>query len=232
MLAIILARAGSKGLPGKNLRPLRGHPLVAWSIDAARRSGLFARIVVSTDGEDIARISKRYGAEVVDRPKKLATDTATPKSAMAHVCQSLAEDGFSATYGVLLQPTSPLRNTDDIAETVKLVTDSGFDSAASFSQAIPHPLRAFVVEQDGRARQADADSDIWRPRQQREPYYHLNGAVYVVRTRDLLSSASGPLLTGSIGAHIMPPERSIDIDTAVDFKIAEALMDDRPEPLQ
>ena len=231
MIAIIPARAGSKALPGKNVRLLRGHPLIAWTIDAALRSGLFERVVVSTDGEEIAKAAVLYGAAVIRRPDELATDTAASKDAVIHACSVLAAEGVKPDHIVLLQPTSPLRTPADILETVTLVTDKGFDSAASISLAVPNPLRAFFMKEDGRLVAAFPEADIWVPRQQHQPCYHLNGAVYVAAAEDMLTP-SAAVLTGSIGGHIMPPERSVDIDTAYDLRIAEVLMEDRPEPRQ
>lgn len=230
MIAIIPARAGSKGLPRKNVCLLRGHPLIAWTIDAAIRSGLFERVVVSTDGEEIARAARRYGATVVRRPDELATDTAASKDAVIHACSVLAAEGVKPHHIVLLQPTSPLRLPEDILETVKLVTEKGYDSAASFFLATPHPLRAFYMEEDGRLVAAFPEAEIWAPRQQHRPCFHLNGAVYVAAAETMLTS-SVAVLTGSIGGHIMPPERSVDIDTAYDFRIAEVLLEGRGEPI-
>ena len=233
MLAVIPARAGSKALPGKNIAPLLGHPLIAWTIDCARQCGLFERIVVTTDGEDIAAISRSYGAEVVMRPDHLATDTASPKDAVIHAYETLQAGGYECEYLALLQPTSPLRRPDDIVACAELVREKGFDTAATFSLAIPHPGRAFHLDQpDNEAVPVHDPDDVWRPRQAWRAQYHLNGAVYVVPTRSLIANKSKQLLLRRIGAHIMSSEQSIDIDTDAELKFAELLMDDRSPPQQ
>ena len=230
MLAIIPARAGSKGLRGKNILPLKGHPLLAWTIDAAFRADVFDRVVVSTDGEEIAAIAERYGASVVRRPENLAQDDSRPKDAVAHAYAELSATGYASQHFCLLQPTSPLRRPSDIQACVSMMNSGNFDSIASFTVASPHPMRAFSISDDLQAARVNDKLDIWGPRQAFIPQYHLNGAVYVVSIAKLLADTGSSFLPGRIGAHIMPYEYSVDIDTAVDFKIAEVLFDNRPPP--
>lgn len=230
MLAVIPARGGSKGLPGKNVASFAGHPLISWTIDCALRCGLFERVVVSTDSPEIERVSKIYGAETVRRPAELATDTASPKDAVVHVCRTLEEVDYRPRYLALLQPTSPLRTVSDIHSCVDLVTKGGFDTAATYSMAIPHPARAYVIKEDGTAEPVLSADDVWLPRQAREPQYHLNGAVYVVEVDRFLADKSKQFLLARIGAHIMAPEQSIDIDTEAELKLAELLLDERQAP--
>ena len=233
MLAIIPARAGSKGLRHKNIFPFANHPLIAWTIDAAQQAELFDRIVVSTDGAGIADVARRYGAQVIVRPDELATDSASPKDAVAHVCKELSRGGYHADEIVLLQPTSPLRTSHDVKACVHLVTASDFDCSASFTVAEPHPERAFIVDPVDGAKPANPDASIWVPRQARRSQYHLNGAVYVVRTKQFLARPDNHFLFGRIGVHLMPACRAIDIDNEIDLKIAEVLLDERqpPEPV-
>jgi CMP-N,N'-diacetyllegionaminic acid synthase len=230
MLAIIPARAGSKGLPGKNVFEFGGHPLIAWTIAVASESQLFSKIVVSTDSPEIGEISMRYGAEVVNRPDELSTDDASPKDAVIHAYHQLADGGYDANHIVLLQPTSPLRQISDLTDCIDLVRSNRFESAASFCPAIPHPFRAFYIADDGTAAPVNSDDDVWLPRQAREPQYHLNGAVYVVKTQSFLANPGKQFLVPAVGAHVMPTKRSIDIDTIADLKMASALMDDREPP--
>lgn len=232
-LGIIPARAGSKGVPGKNVRLLGGHPLIAWTIAAARLSGVLDRIVVSTDGPEIAEVSHRYGAEVMERPAELATDDAPAKGAIRHAVDSLASAGHYASIIVYLQPTSPLHTSDDIIATINLVQERGFDSAASFTVATPHPDRAFLVNEAHEANPVLGHDQVWQMRQARRPQYHLNGAVYVMDARRSLADPEPRILHGRLGAHVMPAERSIDIDTVLDFEICEILIRDaqRPSPI-
>ena len=230
MLAVIPARAGSKGLPGKNIFEFAGHPLIAWTIAVAIESQLFSKIVVSTDGPEIGEISMRYGAEVVWRPDELATDEASPKDAVIHVCRSLSDGGYEADHIVFLQPTSPLRQVGDVTACVDLVLSNRFESAASFCPAVPHPLRAFYIDDEGTAQPVNSDDDVWLPRQVRDPQYHLNGAIYVVKTRSFLANPGKQFLVPTVGAHVMPATRSIDIDTLADLKMASVLMEERAPP--
>ena len=114
VVAVVPARAGSKSVPGKNLRELAGRPLVAWPIDVARSVSEIDRVIVSTDGVDIAAVARRFGAEVLDRPTDLATDEAVVLDALRHVIAELRGSGETARYLVLLEPTSPFRQTEDI----------------------------------------------------------------------------------------------------------------------
>lgn len=230
MLAIIPARGNSKGLPGKNIAPVAGHPLIAWTIDAARRSDLFERVVVTSDSSEILDVSSRYGAEPIRRPEALATDTASPKDAVLHVLETLGARGYRPETLALLQPTSPLRIVDDIVGAARLVSDGGFASAATYSPAVPHPARAFHVSEDGTATPVYSDREVWQRRQDHGTQYHLNGSVYVVGTEAFLANPEPSFLVRPIGAFIVPQDRAVDIDIAVDLKLAEIMLDGRDEP--
>jgi len=121
-LAVILARGGSKGLPGKNIIPLKGRPLIAWTITAALEAKLIDRVVVSSDSVDILAVAKRYGADTIKRPKKLATDQIRPELAIQHVLATLRKnESYIPELLILLQPTSPLRTAEDIDNAVELL---------------------------------------------------------------------------------------------------------------
>jgi len=223
ILAIIPARAGSKGLPGKNIRSLNGVPLIGWSINTANESKHISDCVVSTDGEKIAAIAEDLGGEVVMRPAILATDTSLPKDAVLHVLDTLAAQGRQYEYVVLLQPTSPLRFASDIDDCIELVVKQSLDSAASFMKSMTNPYRAFKIEEGQMCTFIDGVNP-WVPRQQLPDSYELNGAVYVVNVAAFRRDTSAAFVFGNSGATIMPEERSHDIDTLLDFITCEAMM--------
>ena len=223
ILAIIPARAGSKGLPGKNIRPLDGLPLIGWSMKAAKESRHITDCVVSTDGADIAKIARELGGEAVIRPAELAADNSLPKDAVLQVLDSLAQVGRIYEYVVLLQPTSPLRIAADIDACVELVHQNELDSAASFMKCKTNPHRAFKIER-GRPDTFIEGVNPWQPRQALPKSYELNGAVYVVNVKGFKAEKSASFLFGKTGATVMPEERSHDIDTLLDFVTCEALL--------
>jgi CMP-N,N'-diacetyllegionaminic acid synthase len=219
--AFILARAGSKGLPGKNIRVFAGKPLLTWSVEAARGCGRVDRIIVSTDGVEIADVARSAGAEVFMRPAALATDTAAPKDAIRHHVDEMARAGRAPDVVVLLQPTSPLRRPEDVSACLDEI-EAGADAAVTFVKAPSNPHRAWRIE-NGTPAPFIAGGDPWAPRQALPEAYAINGAVYAARTEALLGDPTGSFLVGEARAVIMPPERSIDIDTALDFAIGEAV---------
>lgn len=225
VFALIPARAGSKGLPGKNLRDLGGRPLLAWSVAAARESGVVDRIVVSTDGGDIARAALEAGAEVEMRPEALATDEATAADVVRHHLSVWRQRGGPPDVVVYLQPTSPLRTGEDVAEAAIRLVEGELDSLTSFCEAAAHPESAWRMNSDGPA-PWNPDVTPWRRRQELEPAFTLNGAVYAFRAERFPDSGDR-FLFGRVGSIVMPAERSVDIDDAVDFALAEVLIRDR-----
>jgi len=219
--AFILARAGSKGLPGKNIRMFAGKPLLVWSIEAARDSGRVDRVIVSTDGVETADVARAAGAEVFMRPDALSSDTALPKDAIRHHVVEMAQAGGEPDVIVLLQPTSPLRRASDICACLDELRD-GADSAVTFVKSPSNPHRVWRIE-GGVPTPFIEGGDPWAPRQALPDAFAINGAVYAARARALLDDRTASFLVGDARAVLMPPERSIDIDTALDFTIAEAV---------
>lgn len=224
ILAVITARGGSKGIPQKNIKMLFGKPLIAYSIQAALQSRTLNKIIVSTNDETIANVSKQYGAEVPFlRPKHLATDTATSLSVLQHAARYLAEkENYLADIIVCLQPTSPLRSAEDIDQAVTLCLSTGADSVVSLCQVECHPywMKKVVA---GRVYPLMEVADEEYPRRQDLPVvYQPNGAIYVTRRKVLLEE--GRILGEHTLAYIMPQERSIDIDTPIDLKLAELIL--------
>ncbi|RJX18366.1 MAG: acylneuraminate cytidylyltransferase family protein [Desulforudis sp.] len=222
LLGFIPARAGSKGVPGKNIRPLAGKPLIVYTIQTAKESSIFDCLVVSTDGEEIARIAREAGAEVPFlRPPELATDEARGIDALHHALKWFEERGTKFDCVMCLQPTSPLRSAADIVAAVDLLLARNAEAIVSVCQAEHHPWWTNVLPEDG------CMKDFLKPgiptnRQELPAYYRLNGAIYLarwdfIRNRD---SWLGP----HTYAYIMPRERSVDIDEEIDFKIAEVLL--------
>ena len=233
VLAVIPARAGSKGLLGKNLRLLGGRSLVGRAIDAAR-GGLetSARVVVSTEDPATASHAVECGAEVPFlRPAELATDEAKTIDVLIHAVEWMrAEASFLPEWVVLLQPTSPLRSSEDVQAALSRGMDLGADCAVSVCEAKQHPFWALSRDGSGCVRlflggdMVEAERRYPR-RQDLPPAYFENGAVYAVRTASLIRNRS--LYAGKVVAYVMPSERSVDIDDARDFRIAEAILEDQ-----
>ncbi|GKU26935.1 cytidylyltransferase domain-containing protein [Clostridium folliculivorans] len=223
VLAIIPARGGSKGVPKKNIKCLLGKPLIAYTIEAAKKSKYITRVVVSTDDSEIADISRQYGAEVPFlRPSELSTDLSPTNDAILHVVSELNKtQGYKADIICLLQCTSPLRDYQDIDETIDKMLSTKSDAAVSICEVECNPYWTNVLE-DGKLKYfLDEGKKITR-RQDLPPVYRLNGAVYVVDTEVFLEKKT--LEPDNITGYIMDNNKSVDIDTAIDFKMAELLL--------
>ncbi|MGY6663164.1 MAG: acylneuraminate cytidylyltransferase family protein [Glycocaulis sp.] len=221
--AYIPARAGSKGLPGKNIHPFAGRPLIAWTIEAARAAKGVDRVIVSTDGEDIARVAEAEGAEIAWRPAHLSGDTALPKDALRYHYLEMAEPDRPEIM-VLLQPTSPLRRSSDIETCVSAVASGEWDSACTFKRADTNPYRAWKIEHEAVVTFIDG-IDPWQPRQALPDAIELNGAVYAVRAKPFLDDPGPGFVIGRSKPVMMDEARSADIDTALDLLIAELIRD-------
>ncbi len=222
VIAVIPARGGSKSVPGKNIRPLAGKPLIAWSIEVARQVSEIDRIIVSTDDAQIAAIGRLHRAEVYLRPAHLATDEALVIDALKHLLQTLQAEGETPEWIILLEPTCPLRTADDVRDCLNLIAQGGYDSVATFKDAELNPHRAWRLT-DGVPEVFIEGAIPWLPRQKLPKAYQLNGAVYVFRGA-LLAKEAKSLLVGKLGAVLMPRDRSQDIDDNIDFTIVEALI--------
>jgi CMP-N,N'-diacetyllegionaminic acid synthase len=227
-LAIIPARGGSKGLPGKNIAPLAGKPLIAHTIDAARSARSIQRIIVSTESPEIADIARCYGAEVPFlRPPELAQDETPTLPVMQHVLTALeATERFVPEIIVLLQPTSPLRLADDIDRAVAMLEETGADSVVSLCPAEYHPAWMKRLDRDRVLSFLEGGPEYTR-RQDMPPVYRLNGAIYVTRRRVLLEE--NRILGLDTRALIMDAESSVDIDTPLDLKVAALILQERQD---
>jgi CMP-N-acetylneuraminic acid synthetase len=221
LLAVIPARGGSKGIPGKNIRPLCGKPLIAWTIEAALRSPSVDRVVVSTEDEDIAEVARQYGAEAPFlRPIALAQDDTPGVEPVLHALTELP--GYSEV--LLLQPTSPLRTAADIEAIVALRRTAEVPAAVSVSEAGVSPYLMYALDAGSHLAPLLGEAPATR-RQDLPPAYALNGALYVADTAPFVRD--GSFMTPETTAYVMPPERSVDIDTMLDWHLAEALLTER-----
>jgi len=222
VLALIPARGGSKGLPGKNLRPLAGRPLVAWSVAQARACPRIDRVVISSDDAAIIDAARAAGADApFVRPAALATDTAGSVEMALHALDSL---GTAYDLLVLLQPTSPLRAVADIDACLDLVAGSTAPAALAVCAAAKSPWWMLTLGPEGEIAPLLPPPAGTR-RQDLPAAYHPNGAVYVVRVAALRAAQS--FAPSGTRAHVMPAERSVDIDSALDFRLAELLAAER-----
>lgn len=219
-LAIIPARGGSKRLPRKNILDLAGKPLISWTIEAARQSKYLDGIIVSTDDEEIAEVASSCGASVVIRPDDLASDTASSLDVVFHAIESQV---INYDYILLLQPTSPLRSYNHINEAIELLFDKKADAVVSVCETEHSPLWANVLPENGNMDNFLV-SDVKNKRSQDLPsFYTLNGALYLV-DKNKLQSEKSFFLDKNTYAYLMSREDSIDIDTLLDFQIADLIM--------
>ena len=226
ILAVITARGVSKGIPGKNIKLLGGKPLIAYSIDAAKKSKLVTHLIVSTDDKEIAEVAKKFGVDVPFlRPKKLAQDKTPHVPVMKHAIEFMEKKlGVTFDYAVILQPTSPFRTIDDIDQTLEKLIKSGADSAVSLVDVDNyHPVKAKKLEGDKVLPYMIPEPEGTR-RQDFPPAYRRSGAIYAMR-RELLMK-DNRLYGDNIVGHIVPAERSIDIDTPFEWFRAEWMLED------
>lgn len=224
IVCIIPARGGSKRLPGKNIKLLNGIPLIGYAVRAAKSSKYIDRVIVSTDDEAIVRVAQEQGADVpFMRPSELASDTATTLSVLQHAVTFLEEKGERFDLVVLIQPTVPCVKAGDVDVTIEKLADSGSRSCITICEIIDRPEFMYRLGEGGTIRPY-TDVPVGRT-QDMEPLYRVNGAVYVM-AHDMLMKENKIIDNTSCAGVIMPRERSIDIDTQLDFAIAEALMKD------
>lgn len=222
-LAVIPARSGSKGLVDKNIAMLRGKPLIAHTIEAARESGMFSEIVVSTDSKEYAEVARQWGAKAPFlRSEVLSTDKASSWDVVRDTIAKFAAHGLEFSTVALLQPTSPLRRAEDIVAGYEELRAKGADSVVSVCEVDHSPLWSNTLPSH-RSLTGFVDPDIAStPRQCLRTFYRINGALYIIRVPFLL--ARGDLYGDNSYAIVMPRERSIDIDDATDLMLAELLL--------
>jgi CMP-N,N'-diacetyllegionaminic acid synthase len=223
IIALIPARAGSKGLPGKNIKQLLGKPLIAWSIGHAKKSKYVDKVIVSTDSRDIAKIALKYGAETpFIRPKTLATDKAKGIDVVTHAINRLEADGEKIDLLVLLQPTSPLRAPEDVDEAVELLFRKKARAVVSVCETEHHPYWCNTLPKNRSMKDFMRKAASNTNRQELPVFYRLNGAIYIA-TRDYIVKNNG-FIGRDAYAYVMEAERSIDIDNELDLVFAEAVL--------
>lgn len=221
-LAVILARSGSKGLKDKNIKELNGKPLMAYTIEVAVASGKYDTVHVSTDSEQYAEIARDYGADVPFlRSEDLAEDHASSWDALRAVIKEYDKRGKIFDTVTLLQPTSPLREAEDIKAAFELFEENQADSVVSVCEVDYSPLLCNVLD-DSLSMDGFIDMSKVGRRQELSTYYRINGAIYIQKTQLLMDEES--IYGDKSYAYIMDKRKSIDIDDAYDFMIAESLM--------
>lgn len=225
ILGVIPARGGSKGIPHKNIKSLDGIPLIEYTIESAKNAQLLSDFIVSTDDPEIAKVSRKAGADVPFlRPSYLASDQSSTLSVIEHAIQFLYEQGASYDAVCILQPTSPFRPSGLIDEAIEAFARSKADALVSV-RAVPHeynPHWTFEPDEKGLLRIATGEQDIISRRQDLPPAYIRDGALYLTLTEVVLGQKS---LYGSTLAYIENhSERHVNLDTMQDWELAERLL--------
>jgi len=215
-LAIIPARGGSKRLPRKNILDLNGKPLIAWSIEAGLKSKYVDRVIVSSDSDAILDISKKYKADIIKRPDTLSSDTSSSIDAIIHTLKNMKE----YDYVILLQPTSPLRSSKHIDESIELLFEKEADAIIGVCEMEHSPLWSNTLDKNLSMKGFLKEEISIKRSQDLDTYYRINGAIYITNREKLLEEKSF-FLKDNIFAYIMNRESSIDIDKEIDFKMAE-----------
>ncbi|XVH58079.1 acylneuraminate cytidylyltransferase family protein [Providencia hangzhouensis] len=224
ILAVIPARAGSKRLPGKNIKDLCGKPLISWSIDSALEAPSISKVVVSTDCEKIADIARASGADVPYlRSPELSSDMASSVDVVLDMVNHYARNGVEFDAVMLLQPTSPLRETSDIESAVSLYVDKKAEAVISVTPCEHSPLWCNQLPGDQSLKGFIPESIKSTRSQDLAQYYRLNGAVYLISTATL-QRAKAFFIDDDIYALVMDRKKSVDIDEQIDFLLADLLI--------
>lgn len=218
IVAIIPARGGSKSIPRKNIIDFCGKPLIAWSIEQALASKYISNVYVTTDNKEISNVSKAYGAKIIWRPHELATDTASSEDALLHAISNIEKTG-KIDFVVFLQPTSPIRDTNDVDKAVEEFYSKKADSL--FSAAV---LEDFCIWEEANhgVRSITFDYKNRGRRQDRLPYFLENGSIYIFKP-DILKQNNNRL-GGTIALYHMPFWKSYEIDAIEDIEVCEYFM--------
>ncbi len=220
VLAVIPARGGSKGIPGKNVKIVAGKPLIAHTIQNAKKSKIIDRIIVSTDDKEIGDVAEQYGARVVWRPSEISGDSAASELALLHVLDFLEEsEQYVPDILVFLQCTSPLTSAEDIDGTIEELLSRNADSALA---VIPFHYFLWGYDELGNAVGINHEKETRLMRQQREPQLRETGGVYVMRTQGF--RVAKHRFFGRTALHVTAPEHCLEIDEPDDITIAEMLL--------
>lgn len=224
VLAVIPARGGSKGIPRKNIIDVAGKPLIAWTIEEAKKSQYLDRIILSSDDDEIIAVARAWGCEVpFKRPAQHAQDDTPGIMPVLHALAALPEYG----YVVLLQPTSPLRTAADIDACLESCINASANCCVSVAEPEQSPYWMYHVSSEGLLIPLLDNKELITRRQDHPAVYALNGAVYVARSKWLLETKI--FITKETLAYLMPRDNSIDIDSQIDLDIAELLLKKRQD---
>ncbi len=227
VLALIPARGGSKGVPRKNIKLLQGKPLIQYSIDACKGSKYISEIMVSTDDQEIAEVSKSLGASVPElRPAHLASDTSPTIDTVVYTLEYYQSKGNHFDAVILIQPTSPLRTSDDIDKAIEIFQSEGNDALISVIP-VPHeynPHWVFVRNDKGQPMIATGEKEIITRRQNLPPAYIRNGAIYITKSEVIINQKS--LYGQSLSMYEMGDDLHVNIDTLEDWMNAEKIMEE------
>ena len=213
VLGVVPARGGSKGVPHKNIRMAAGKPLIAWTIEEARKSKYIDRLVLSSEDPEIMEVASRYGCDVpFRRPVELASDDTPGIAPVLHVLEKLP--GYS--YVALLQPTSPSRAAEDIDRCIERCEENNAMSCVSVVKCQQHPYLMFSADRNFTLQRLVPEASNFHRRQDYPDFFLLNGAVYVAQAEWLQRSRT--FISDETVGYEMPEERSLDIDTEEDFR--------------
>ena len=231
ILGVITARGGSKSIPRKNIKELCGKPLIAYTVEAAKTSGVFDRIILSTDDQEIAEVAKRYGCEApFMRPAELAQDTTPHLPVMQHAVKWLEEhEGYTPDYVAILQPTAPLRQAWHLREAVELLKKTSADSVVAMVEIPGHhsPYWAVKIDEQGLGALLISGEPIRKriPRRQNLPKaYTHSGALYLFRTGLLFDPVEPNFYGDKVAAYVMEDKYNVNIDNPADWESAEQAM--------
>lgn len=223
IFGLIPARSSSKGLRHKNIKELCGKPLIVWTIEEALKSRYLDRVIVSTDDREIAKISLAHGAYVpFIRPKSLSKDDTEMVNVVLHAVDFLKKEGEIYDLVVLLQPTSPLRKVEDIDNCIKLLFKNRAKAIVSICKTECHPYKMYSLSPSGIMKNIVAFKTRKRNRQLLPIFYRENGAIYIAHINYLEQKKS--FFGKETSGYIMPQNRSVDIDSEIDLKLAEVLI--------
>lgn len=219
ILAIIPARGGSKGIPKKNIKKLNGKPLISYSIEEALKSNFINKVVVSSENEDIEKISKSYGAETIKRPKNLAKDDSLTIDTVFHSLDYLEENqNYVPDIIILLQPTSPLREVEDIENSINSFIDNECNALVSVNLYNHSPCLSLRMK-NGYLCPLFKENYLNNRRQDFPEIFRPNGAIYILKPETLKKYKT--FYPNKTIPYVMPAEKSVDIDSMQDWKLAE-----------
>ena len=221
VVAFIFARGGSKGLPGKNIKPLAGKPLLAYSIETAKQVNEIDHVFVSTDDSDIANVAKQFGADVIERPEQLASDTSPEWLSWRHALDEMDRLEIEVDTFVSLPATSPLRSVGDVQACLAAL-EQNTDMVVTCTPASRSPYFNMVTRQDDGTTSLVIEQGLVNRRQDAPVCYDLTTVAYVSRPEYIRSQMG--VLAGKTKSVVVPKERAVDIDDIYDFMLAETIV--------